>query len=269
MDLAQQNKDKITAADRGGPAEAHGHRKLIGQIATQAYKSGGVPSNLTLFFGSNAGGSLADTMDLADQAMRSQNAALDKLSQQNATNVNSQARLAGRGNGNQGPQGQGGRRPGRGEGCPRRGRRQEGRGGQADRRHRVASTRSWPGSKPQIQAKLAAVKPAAGRGGGPDRRTAAAREGKPKQRRRRPAPRRRPRAGQASSQVPSARGRNPSAFGLRHPFAPGIPITSGFGWRQTPPGTIDFYGTGGYLHSGIDFGAPCGTPVYAAGAGER
>ena len=60
----------------------------------------------------------------------------------------------------------------------------------------------------------------------------------------------------------------PSAFGLRHPFPGSVPITSGFGWRATPPGTIDFYGAGGYMHTGIDFGAACGTPVYAAAAGE-
>jgi murein DD-endopeptidase MepM/ murein hydrolase activator NlpD len=46
-----------------------------------------------------------------------------------------------------------------------------------------------------------------------------------------------------------------------------VPITSGFGWRATPPGTVDFYGAGGYMHTGIDFGAACGTPVYAAAAG--
>ena len=45
-------------------------------------------------------------------------------------------------------------------------------------------------------------------------------------------------------------------------------ISSGFGWRVTPPGTTDFYGQGGYMHTGIDFAAACGTPVYAAAAGK-
>ncbi|BAS09771.1 peptidase M23 [Arthrobacter sp. Hiyo4] len=93
VDLAQQNKAKITQQLEADKQKIADTKKLIGQIATQAYKSGGVPSNLTLFFGANNGGSLTDTMDLADQAMRSQNAAMDKLSQQSATNVNSQARL--------------------------------------------------------------------------------------------------------------------------------------------------------------------------------
>jgi chromosome segregation ATPase len=93
VDLAQQNKAKITQQLETDKKKIADTKKLIGQIATQAYKSGGVPSNLTLFFGSKGGGSLTDTMDLADQAMRSQNSAMDKLSQQNATNVNSEARL--------------------------------------------------------------------------------------------------------------------------------------------------------------------------------
>ncbi|GAB5077737.1 hypothetical protein ARTHROSP310_08790, partial [Arthrobacter sp. AD-310] len=93
VDMAQQNKAKITQQLETDKQKIADTKKLIGQIATQAYKSGGVPSNLSLFFGSNNGGSLTETMDLADQAMRSQNAAMDKLSQQNATNVNSEARL--------------------------------------------------------------------------------------------------------------------------------------------------------------------------------
>jgi chromosome segregation ATPase len=93
VDLAQQNKAKITQQLETDKQKIADTKKLIGQIATQAYKSGGVPSNLSLFFGPNNGGSLTDTIDLADQAMRSQNSAMDKLTQQNATNVNSQARL--------------------------------------------------------------------------------------------------------------------------------------------------------------------------------
>ena len=63
---------------------------------------------------------------------------------------------------------------------------------------------------------------------------------------------------------PAGTRRRPSGCGTR---SHGVPITSGFGWRATPPGTIDFYGQGGYMHTGIDFGAACGTPVYAAAAG--
>ena len=66
VDLAQQNKAKITQQLESDKQKIADTKKLIGQIATQAYKSGGVPSNLTLFFGSKSGGSLTDTMDLAD-----------------------------------------------------------------------------------------------------------------------------------------------------------------------------------------------------------
>lgn len=33
-------------------------------------------------------------------------------------------------------------------------------------------------------------------------------------------------------------------------------------------GTIDFNGTGGYAHTGVDYGVGCGTPVYAPASGE-
>lgn len=45
-------------------------------------------------------------------------------------------------------------------------------------------------------------------------------------------------------------------------------MTSRFGWRATPDGTIDFLGRGGYMHTGLDFGTPCGTPVYAPASGK-
>ncbi|QMU83177.1 hypothetical protein FV140_14535 [Paenarthrobacter ureafaciens] len=94
VELAQQNKAKITEQLESDKQKITDTKKLIGQIASQAYKSGGVPTNIALLFGSDESGSLTESMDLADQAMRSQNAAMTKLTQQNATNVNSQARLA-------------------------------------------------------------------------------------------------------------------------------------------------------------------------------
>lgn len=45
-------------------------------------------------------------------------------------------------------------------------------------------------------------------------------------------------------------------------------VTSGFGFRPTPAGTIDYGGRGGYVHAGIDYGASCGSPVTSAGDGE-
>jgi murein DD-endopeptidase MepM/ murein hydrolase activator NlpD len=59
---------------------------------------------------------------------------------------------------------------------------------------------------------------------------------------------------------------DPRGFGLNSPV--GGPISSGFGWRPTPVGTIDFNGTGGYMHTGVDYGVGCGTPLYAPAAGE-
>ncbi len=269
VDLAQQNKAKITQQLETDKQKIADTKKLIGQIATQAYKSGGVPSNLTLFFGGNNGGSLTETMDLADQAMRSQNAAMDKLSQQSATNVNSQARL---------------------EAVEAEIRDLKAKADAALEREKAARDEAaakkeqvdqliadtsrlnaeLQAAKPGIQAQMAAVEASqnavANEIADRDRRLREAWEAE--QRRLAEAAAAAARAqGQAVQPYAPVTG-SPSAFGLRHPFSGDVPITSGFGWRATPPGTIDFYGQGGYLHTGIDFGAACGTPVYAAAAGE-
>jgi len=59
-----------------------------------------------------------------------------------------------------------------------------------------------------------------------------------------------------------------SSWGLIVPSTGGY-ISSPFGWRPTPPGTIDYFGTGGYLHGGQDwgYGGACGAPIKAAAAG--
>ncbi|MGO4803658.1 peptidoglycan DD-metalloendopeptidase family protein [Arthrobacter sp. 2MCAF15] len=269
VDLAQQNKAKITQQLESDKQKIADTRKLIGQIATQAYKSGGVPSNLSLFFGSNQGGSLTDTIDLADQALRSQNSAMDKLTQQNATNVNAQARLAA-------VEAEITDLKAKADAALAREKaaRDEAQAKKAAVDKLIADTTrldaELQAAKPGIQKQLAQVKSqqdaVAAEIAERDRKLREAWEAE--QRRIAEAAAAAARAqGQATQPyVPPAQG-SPSAFGLQHPFPGNIPITSGFGWRATPPGTIDFYGQGGYMHTGIDFGAPCGTPVYAAAAG--
>ena len=276
VDLAQQNKAKITQQLQNDQQKITETKKLIGQIATQAYKSGGVPSNLSLFFGSNQGGSLTDTIDLADQALRSQNSAMDKLTQQNATNVNSQARL-------QAVEAEIKDLKSKADAALEREKaaRDEAEAKKAQVDKLISDTTrinaELQAAKPGIQNQLAQVKA---------QQDAVAAEIAERDRKLREAWLAEQRriaeaAAAAAAAAAKAQGQAPppqapyvppapgpiSAFGLRHPFAANIPITSGFGWRATPPGTIDFYGQGGYMHTGIDFGATCGTPVYAAAAG--
>jgi len=215
------------------------------------------------------GGSLTDTMDLADQAMRSQNAAMDKLSQQSATNVNSQARL-------EAVEAEIKDLKAKADAALEREKaaRDEAAAKKAQVDQLIADTTrldaELQAAKPGIQSQMAAVTASQNSVANEiverDRRLREAWEAE--QRRQAEAAAAAARAqGQAVQPYAPVTG-SPSAFGLRHPFDGNIPITSGFGWRTTPPGTIDFYGTGGYMHTGIDFGAACGTPVYAAAAGE-
>ncbi|WP_427171530.1 peptidoglycan DD-metalloendopeptidase family protein [Arthrobacter sp. 92] len=268
VDLAQQNKAKITQQLETDKQKITDTKKLIGQIATQAYKSGGVPSNLTLMFGAKSGGSLTDSIDLADQAMRSQNATMDKLTQQNATNVNSQARL-------EAVEAEIKDLKAKADAAlaKEKAARDEAEAKKAQVDKLIADTTrinaELQAAKPGIQNQLAQVKAqqdaVAADIAERDRKLREAWEAE--QRRIAEAAAAAARAqGQAVQPYVPVQG-PPSAFGLRHPFDANIPITSGFGWRATPPGTIDFFGTGGYMHTGIDFGATCGTPVYAAAAG--
>ncbi|MCU1547783.1 MAG: peptidase [Arthrobacter sp.] len=268
VDLAQQNKAKITQQLESDKQKIADTKKLIGQIATQAYKSGGVPSNLSLFFGSSKGGSLTDTIDLADQAMRSQNSAMDKLTQQNATNVNSQARLVA-------VEAEITDLKAKADAALAREKaaRDEAEAKKAQVDKLIADTTrldaELQAAKPAIQGQLALVKS--------QQDTVAAAIVEPDRKQREAWEAQQRRIAEAAAAAARARGAavqpyvavqgSPSAFGLRNPFAAGVPISSGFGWRATPPGTIDFYGQGGYMHTGLDFGAACGTPVYAAAAG--
>ncbi len=310
VDLAQQTKDKISQQIDQDKAEMTETKKVIGQIATQAYKNGGVPSSISLILGADGADNLTSSINLADQAMRSQGAAMDRLAQQNATNANSEARLVSVETEIRDLKAQAEEALAREQGA---------RDDAASQKEHVdkliADTSSLSAKleaqRPVVQKKLEQTRAAqeaiqeqiaerqrklleeARRQAEEQRRQAAAAEAAAEkaaaaaaaaekarqeqiERDRReaaknnrpappPPPPVKPAPAPAPAPAPVAPG-SPSAFGLKYPV--NAPISSGFGWRPTPSGTIDFGGIGGYLHSGIDFAPPCGTPVYAPASGE-
>ncbi|WP_154605749.1 M23 family metallopeptidase [Arthrobacter sp. AQ5-05] len=269
IDLAQESKDKITSQIAIDTKKAAETKSMIGQIAAQSYKGGGISPNLALILGIGSPNDLANSIDMAEQAMRSQNAALEQLTSQKATNQNAQARLAAV----------------EAEIKDLKTQADAALVAEQSARDQAAAQKATvdklisdsavinaqlEAQKPQIQAKLKVVQQqqndVAAQIAEQQRQELAAAAAEAERIAREQAASGGG-AGGGGTYVPPAPG-NPSAFGLQHPFSGNIPITSGFGWRPTPTGTIDFEGTGGYMHTGVDFGATCGTPVYAAAAGN-
>lgn len=276
IDLAQQSKDKITAQIAADAEKATATKALIGQIAAQSYKAGGLPANLTLILGAGSTSDLANSIDLAEQALRSQTAALEQLSAQKATNQNAQARLVAV---------EAEIKDLKQKADAALAAEQVARDAAAAQKATVDKliadsavlNAKLAAEKPRIQAQLKAVE---------SEKNAVAAQIAEMQRKELEAAQAAAKAEaeriareQAANQgnggggyvpppyVPPAPG-NPSAFGLRHPFAGNIPITSPFARnRPVPPGSADFNGTGYYDHTGVDFGAQCGTPVYAPADG--
>ena len=342
VELAQETKNKITEELRADQQQMEETREVIGQIATEAYKNGGVPTNVSLLLGAEDVEDFTESMDLVDQALRSQNAAMERLSEQNATNANIEARLAA-------VEAEITRLKERAEEALAA--EQSARDAAAEEKAKVDEliadttvlSAELQAQKPVIEAELASVEQAqqqtnneiaerqrrlieearkaeearlaeearkaqearvaAEAAAEAQRRadTAAAEERARQQaendrraaeetRRReeeaaaanRPAPA--PVAPQVAPPVkpapvaappvvpapiaapPRPQNTGPSAFGLRAPVSG--PITSSFGFRPTPIGTIDFNGSGGYMHTGIDYGVGCWTSLYAPAAGE-
>ena len=162
VDLAQQNKAKITQQLETDKQKIADTKKLIGQIATQAYKSGGVPSNLSLFFGSNK----RRKPDGHHRPRRPGDAQPERRDGQAHPAERHERQLPGppRGGGsrNQGPQGQGRRRAGPGKAA-----RDEAEAKKAQVDKLIADTTrldaELQAAKPGIQSQLAQVKAAAGR----------------------------------------------------------------------------------------------------------
>lgn len=275
LELAQQDEAEIASQLQNDKAKIAAAKKLVGQIASQAYKSNGVPTDLVLLLGPTESGRLTGSLDLTGHALRSQDAAVTELRQQDAANINSEARSAT-------VKQQVAELKSKSEAALERETRARdaaaSKKAEADRliEETARLSAQLQAAKPGIESQLARVETAKKAVGAEiAERDRKLREAWEAEQRRLAAETAAAIAAAATNQGKPAPPEEPftpvvgapSAFGLRHPFSSQVPITSGFGWRATPPGTIDFNGVGGYMHTGIDFGAACGTPVYAAAAG--
>ena len=329
VDLAQETRNKIAEELRSDQQKMDETREMIGRIATEAYKSGGVPTNVSLLMGAENVEDFTESMDMVDQALRSQTAAMERLSEQNATNANSQARLVAveveiTRLKEKADAALAAEQSARDTAAAEK--------GKVDRL--VADTSALSAKlqeqKPVIEAKLAGVEAAQQQVNADiaERQRRMIEEARKEEEARQKAEQERQKAEQerlraeaeavaaaeqarlqaeaqaaaaaetarreaeaaaanrpapapvqprvvapvapvippAPAPAPVSAPSGPSAFGLRAPV--NAPISSGFGWRATPVGTIDFNGTGGYVHTGIDYGVGCGTPLYAPAAGE-
>lgn len=272
--LAQETRNTITTEIAEDQTAMEETEKVIGQIAAQAYKNGGVPSSLSLILGADGADSLTDSMSLAEQALRGQNATIEQLSEQGANNVNSEARLTAVEEEiaelkTQAETALTAEQTARDEAATEK--------GKVDTL--IANTKTLndqlEAERPLLEAQMATLEEES-RVVNADIATRQAEllEKARLEEEARVAEANRIAAEEAAlenlpvpvPQVASKTPGDPSAFGLVMPVS--APMNSGYGWRDTPEGTIDFYGKGGYLHSGADFAASCGAPVYAAAAGE-
>lgn len=267
--LAQETHKTITAQIEKDREDIAATEKAIGQIASQAYKNGGVPSTLSLMFGAKGADSLTDSLGMAEQALKGQNAAVEKLSQQNANNVNSEARLAAVAE-------EINKLKAQAEEALKA--EQTARDAAAAEKEKVdgliaqttAMNEELEAQKPKLQAQMASLEQESAQINADiaERQRILLEEYRQREQARIDAANRANSGGGggggggAPQQIP-APGNPSSSFGLRYPVL-NAPISSGFGNRPTPPGTLEL----GSMHTGIDFAPGCGAPVYAAAAGE-
>lgn len=90
---AESSRSEILAEIAASELELDAAATEIGQIANQAYKQGGVSSDLAFILGMSDS-SLPDAMGMAHQALRIQNSRISSVSQSQATDVNAEVRLA-------------------------------------------------------------------------------------------------------------------------------------------------------------------------------
>lgn len=310
---AEQQKADIAAEIEQNVEKMDESQKLIGQIASEAYKRGGVSNNLSFILGMSDS-SLPETLGMADKAMRVQDTQLSTDAQRNAADRNAQARLDAVEERISGLKKDAEDALAREEAA-----KNEAAERKAEVEDMIGKTESLTAElkakRPKIQQQLQANQQAQTevnqqiaerqerlRREAEERARKEAEERKRKEeearrkaeeerkrqveearkkheaeqkrlaeearRKNRPAPKKKafvpPPAPAIPAPAPAMA--TTGTWGLSWPM--NSPVTSEFGWRPTPAGTFDYGGRGGYVHTGIDFGASCGTPIRAAAAGE-
>jgi murein DD-endopeptidase MepM/ murein hydrolase activator NlpD len=304
---AESSRAEILTEIKASEEELDTAQQEIGQIANQAYKQGGVSSDLAFMLGLSDS-SLPDAVGLADQAMRIQNSRISSVSQDRSTDVNAEARLAAveaeiRGL--------------RAEAEKALDREKQARNEAARAKRELDGmvtttsklTDELKAQRPKIQAQIDANRAAqdkvnqqiaerqraltaqSSRQSDLQRRhSEAVAEAERKRRAAEEAARKARQAAASSDRAAARRAQSAADQANRSAEAAEkrarqaeqqagssgwglqMPInthlTSGFGWRPTPAGTFDYGGAGGYVHTGIDFGGGCGIPIKAAASGE-
>lgn len=90
---AQATRDKVAKAIEENAAKIAEAENTMAQIASEAYKRGGVSSGLDMILNMDSATAMADGLDMANRAMDSQNAAYNDLAQEKATDESNKLRL--------------------------------------------------------------------------------------------------------------------------------------------------------------------------------
>lgn len=298
LSAAQRSESKLQGEREDDTALAAENKRLVGQLASQAYRQGGLNNDLTLFLAApKTSDDFVGSMTMASRAMTAQNQALIELRARQAENQNRAARLAAveqsiaelKGQADaalakqktarsaaqsakeavdslisqtQAVQGQLEKEKTAGQAALEQQKRDQAEVNEAIKQRQIQLKK-----EAEARAKKAAeeAKKAAAAAAAAEKKraaNAAALRAKAKQAQ-----------AVASSATddatPSKAPLNQSSWGLIVPSTGGR-ITSRYGWRPTPAGTIDYLGTGGYVHGGQDwgYGGQCGAPIKAAADGR-
>ncbi|ALG28656.1 peptidase M23 [Glutamicibacter halophytocola] len=292
---AQGTRDQVAAEIEANAKKISEAKEAMASIASEAYKRGGVSSGLDMILNMESATEIADGLDLANRAMASQSATYNDLAQEQANNENNKVRLDAVEKEISSLKSQAEDALAQEQAA-----RTQAQNAKNELDALVASTEKLGAElearKPQIQAKLASQQKeyAQVQADIKERQERLLREEAERKRKAAEAEAKRKAAYEAEQKrlaeeaaakkkeykkkayVPPApaepevsTSNGSSAWGLVKPTTSNN-LTSSFGWRPTPAGTIDYGGRGGYVHAGIDwgFGGQCGAPITAAADGE-